>query len=185
MPNKIANRRKAALRAVIVGLGLTCAGALVACMASAPQEKHGASPRTMADVEGVAESGGDVCSKDVLAPVTPQRDRAREIHAEIQQRMAAITSARKQAHLPDDLARDTVERMAGYSVQEARAVCELSDGSGALCSEVCKLADSICDNAESICRLADELDGDEWANSRCQHATTSCGEARERCCGCT
>lgn len=54
-----------------------------------------------------------------------------------------------------------------------------------VCQDTCTLADGICDNMESICRIAKQLEGDAWAEGKCQSARASCEEARQACCACT
>jgi hypothetical protein len=58
------------------------------------------------------------------------------------------------------------------------------DPDDAICQDTCRLKDAICDNADSICRIAGDLDGDAWADEKCQSAKASCKEATEKCCEC-
>lgn len=109
------------------------------------------------------------------------------VTADINERWTAIQEAMVEAELDTNMRSDAAtamaERVAGKPVAEARAICTPPDPPKLLCKDVCKLANSICDNAENICRLAEQLDED-WARGRCTGATTSCGQAADRCCGC-
>ncbi len=79
----------------------------------------------------------------------------------------------------------TVNRVGAMTVLAVRktAMCPAHQPSDA-CEDVCSLADAICDNAESICAIAAELDGDIWADDKCDSAKASCREAKQRCCSC-
>jgi hypothetical protein len=52
------------------------------------------------------------------------------------------------------------------------------------CTEICDLSGYICRAQADICRLADEL-AEDWARGRCEHAKTSCTDARKRCDTCS
>lgn len=52
------------------------------------------------------------------------------------------------------------------------------------CTQACTLADSICSNAKKICEIASQLDGDQWAATKCSDSTQTCKDAKARCCEC-
>jgi hypothetical protein len=52
------------------------------------------------------------------------------------------------------------------------------------CTQTCTLADSICSNAKKICDIASQLDGDQWAATKCSDNTHTCDDANKRCCEC-
>lgn len=75
--------------------------------------------------------------------------------------------------------------MRGKPMAQATRVCpQRVEPQTQHCSDVCSLADAICENADRICRVADELQGDDWADSKCSSAKASCKEARQACCRC-
>jgi hypothetical protein len=82
---------------------------------------------------------------------------------------------------PSDRAVIQVKNM---TVRHAKAVCPANYQPPAACSDVCGLADAICDNAETICGIAADLEGDAWADQKCDSAKASCREAKQRCCAC-
>lgn len=83
---------------------------------------------------------------------------------------------------PDARTVNRVDTMTVLAVRKT-AMCPAHQPSES-CEDVCSLADAICDNAESICAIATELDGDIWADDKCDSAKASCREAKERCCSC-
>jgi hypothetical protein len=52
------------------------------------------------------------------------------------------------------------------------------------CGDSCRIGRAICDNAAAICRIAASLQGDVWAEERCDAAEGACRDATETCCAC-
>lgn len=76
------------------------------------------------------------------------------------------------------------ERFFG-SVPDIRKCTTEREPTTELCTDTCGLKDAICDNAEHICRIAEDLNGDPWADGKCDSAKASCKEATAKCCKCT
>jgi hypothetical protein len=159
------------LRRPVLAL-LACAALLAGCAVAGKSAAPTAAERA---------SGADSTAASGDADSMLEGDDPR---AEIERLWREVVADRAGIGLPPEVAPDALERMSAQPVSEARDSCERPDDPSVLCRDVCRLADSICDNAENICRLAGELGDDDWARDRCARATTSCGEAAERCCGC-
>lgn len=61
---------------------------------------------------------------------------------------------------------------------------ELSGIENPVCRRTCTIASNICRNSTKICNLATELDGDAWADEKCDSGKVSCEEAKTACKGC-
>jgi hypothetical protein len=96
-----------------------------------------------------------------------------------------IRDWRHDAHMEVDPPQPYFQGLRGSTVrQTANAACADAHVPPPACTDVCDLADAICDNAESICSIASELEGDTWAQEKCDSAKASCKEAKQECCGC-
>lgn len=62
---------------------------------------------------------------------------------------------------------------------------ESTSGASDVCRPTCTIASNICRNSAKICKLATELDGDEWADEKCDSGKVSCKEAKTACKGCS
>lgn len=95
-----------------------------------------------------------------------------------------IRDWRREAGLDVEPEARAVLQMRKVTVRHAKAVCPAGYQPPTACTDVCGLADAICDNAEAICGIAADLDGDAWADEKCDSAKASCREAKQRCCAC-
>ena len=96
------------------------------------------------------------------------------------------TDTRHEAHMSLEPPQQFVFEARRSTVPEAKKVCPDAHPVPAKCNDVCDLAVAICDNAETICNIAAELGKqDDYAQSKCESATASCREAKQRCCNCS
>jgi hypothetical protein len=145
------------LTGVVLG---ACCAIVIACSASM---KQSATPAPQ-----MADHG------QTAMPGSPQDQ-------EIDRLAKEIETQRVELGLPQPSGAQAAHAMAASAITPTLTCKPTTD----TCTQSCTLADSICSNAKKICDIAAQLDGDQWAATKCSDGNQTCQNAKTRCCECT